>query len=145
MKWLSVSLFLVLILVVACQPSVSPRERAIETGDWNYCLEESSELRQLSCLDRFTTRSDTPVEMCLVYGDNENGKNTCYYNLARAKDDIAICDLMTNNEHTRYSRDNCYWRFSFEAGQAGREPDPTICDKIEDSELKETCLMWATR
>lgn len=144
MKWFDISLFLVIILVVACQSNDSLMEKADETGDWNYCLKINSEMRQLSCLKMLTERSDTPVEMCLVYGDNENGKNMCYYNLAKYKDDISVCDMMTNSENAINSRDDCYWEFSYDAFPGDSGADPTVCEKIEDDELKHRCINLAS-
>ena len=90
MKWFHILLFALLLLMVACESDTSYLDKARETGDWNYCLKIKSDFQQLSCLDQLTQMSNTPIEMCLIYEDNKNGKNSCYYNLATAKKDMTI-------------------------------------------------------
>ncbi|MFA5643735.1 MAG: hypothetical protein WC949_04205 [Candidatus Paceibacterota bacterium] len=59
------------------------------------------------------------------------GRDLCYANVARIKEDLSACDGIQNKE----MRGACY-------ADVGKK-DPAVCDQIQDQETKDYCYGFA--
>lgn len=62
---------------------------------------------------------------------NLEEKDSCYYDVAQYKEDPLICDKIKI-----YYKDSCYWYIVL---MGKKDQDPSICEKIQDQNLKSHC------
>ena len=118
-----------LILVTACsqtsQKMVQIREKAVSSGNSNYCDSIEDDGFKKGCYKDVAVKTNNP-SLCL----NTNDKDQCYLSVVK---EFIVCDNIINSE----TKDQCIWKVG------GITKDISACEKVT-AKNKDYCIMMVT-
>ncbi len=114
------------------------KNRAINTKNLTLCYQIDPDYhgdgeRTMCVLDVGISLNDTSI--CGLIKDRYS-KSKCYKTIAIAKKDIKICEYCEDNVESTDFKSDCLFELFKELDLR----DPSVCEKIEDKELKNRCL-----